>query len=327
MRRLATALFSILGVLLFGAIHASADTYPTKPVRVIVPYGPGGLTDTIARLLADNMRETLGQNVIVENKPGGSGIIAIRELVRSKPDGYTIMIGNVSTNGLTPILLKDRMEMDYDKDVTAIARLANVPALLIANIDFPPKTFKEFIEYARKNPDMVRYGSAGIGAYQQINTEHLASKEKLKMIHIPIKGGGTEIMQNLVSGDIHFTFFNMANSHRLVKDGKIKAFAITTDERHPVTPDIPTLAELGYDQVGVTQWQVAFAPSGVPEDILQKLNDAFNKALKAPKVMEVYKNTGMIPPPPNNAKQAAEWVRAEQKRMRKIVEETGIQVK
>jgi tripartite-type tricarboxylate transporter receptor subunit TctC len=273
------------------------------------------------------MRETLGQNIIIENKPGGSGIIAIRDLVRSKPDGYTIMIGNVSTNGLTPILFRDRMEMDYEKEVTAIARLANVPALIIANIDFPPNSFKEWIEYARKNPEKVRYGSAGIGAYQQINTEHLSKQEGLKMIHIPIKGGGTEIMQNLVSGDVQVTFFNMANSHRLVKDGKIKAFAITTDERHPVAPDIPTLAELGYAHIGVTQWQVAFAPAGVPEEILQKLNDAFNKALKSPKALEVYKNTGMIAPPPNDAKQAAEWVRSEQARLKKIVDETGIVVK
>lgn len=331
MRRLLLASLSVIvgAGLAFGAATPAAaqeDKYPTKPIRMIIPYGPGGLTDTIGRLLAEEMRQTLGQNIIVDNKPGGSGIIAIRDMVRSKPDGYTIMIGNVSTNGLTPILFPRRMEMDYEKEVTAIARLANVPALVIANKDFPPNTLKELIEYARANPERVRYGSAGVGAYQQINTEHLSQREGLKMIHIPIKGGGTEIMQNLISGDIHFTFFNMANSNALVKDGRIKSYAITTDERHPVVPDIPTLAELGYDQVGVTQWQVAFAPSGVPKEILEQLNAAFLKALQAPKVVEVYKNTGMIAPPPNNLDEANAWVRSEQERMKKIIEETGIKV-
>lgn len=327
MRRLAIALLSAVS-LAFAAAPASAqaDKYPSKPIRVIVPYGPGGLTDTIARLLTESLRETLGQNLIVENKPGGSGIIAIRDLVRSAPDGYTIMIGNVSTNGLTPILFRDRMEMDYEKEVTAIANLASSPALIIANKDFPPKTFKEFLEYARKHPEEVRYGSAGIGAYQQINTEHLSSHEKIKMTHIPIKGGGSQIMQSLMNGDIQVTFFNLTNSYPLVKDGKIKAFAITTDERHTLAPEIPTLAELGYAHIGVTQWQAAFVRSDVPEAIRQKLNAAFNKALKEPKVLEVYKNTGTMVPKPQNVKEVSAWVQAEQERMKKIIADTGITV-
>jgi len=327
MRRLAIALVSALALGLAAAPALAQADYPNKPIRVLVPYGPGGLTDMIARLLAESMRETLGQNIIVENKPGGSGIIAIRDLVRSPADGYTIMIGNVSTNGLTPILFRDRMEMDYDKQVTGIANLASAPAVVIANSNFPPNTFKEFIEYARSNPDKVRYGSAGIGAYQQINTEHLSAQEKLKMIHIPIKGGGSEIMQNLMNGDIQVTFFNLTNSARHIKDGKIKGFAITTEERHPLAPDLPTLAELGYAHVGVTQWQAAFSRSDVPAEIREKLNAAFLKALKAPKVIEVYNNTGTIIPKPQNAKEVSDWVSAEQVRMKKIIDETGITVK
>lgn len=322
MRRLALALLSALSLAFAAApALAQAENYPNKPIRIIVPYGPGGLTDVIARLVAEEMRGILGQNMIVDNKPGGSGIIAIRDLVRAKPDGYTIMIGNVSTNGLTPILLAKRLEIDYDKEVTAIARLANVPALLIANINFPPKTFKEFLEYARKNPERVRYGSAGIGAYQQVNTEHLSLQEGLKMIHIPIKGGGSEIMRDLLSGDLNITFFNLANSHQLVKDGRLRAYAVTTDERHPVVPDVPTMAELGYQNVGVTQWQVAFAPSGVPTPILEKLNEAFAKALKAPKVVDAYQKAGIVMPPANDLKQATEWVKSDQQRMKKIVED------
>src|SRR5471032_2980388 len=155
------------------ATDASAQSaYPTKPVRVIVPYAPGGLTDVVARYFAEQMRKNLGQAVYVENKLGASGILAIEEMARAKPDGYTIMIGNISTNGLTPVLLAKKLKIDYDKDVQIIARLADVPVFFLATtVNFAPKTFPEFLSYAKANPGKVRYGSAGVGSYQQVNTE------------------------------------------------------------------------------------------------------------------------------------------------------------
>lgn len=327
-RRILASLAAIaaLGAVLSAAPAAAQETFPSKPIRVIVPYGPGGLTDTVARLLADELRNSLGQNVVVDNRPGATGIIALRDLVRAAPDGHTIFVGNVSTNGLTPILFRDRLELDYDTEVTALARLADVPSLLSVSKEFAPDTFKEFVDYARQNPEKVRYGSAGIGAYQQINFEHLAQQEGLKLTHIPIKGGGGEILQNLIRGDIHVSFSNFVGAQPAVKDGRIKAYAITADERHPSAPDIPTLAELGYGQLGVTQWQVAFAPAKVPTEILERLNAALTKALEAPKVAEVYNNTGMVAPPARNLQETNAWVRDEQQRIGRIVEEAGIKV-
>jgi tripartite-type tricarboxylate transporter receptor subunit TctC len=191
MRGLVRIALSLFGIWLAAGTALAQAPYPNRTIRVLIPYGPGGLTDTVARHYAEQLRKSLGQNVLVENKPGASGIIAIEEMARAKPDGYTIMIGNISTNCLTPVLLSKRMKIDYDRDVQIIARTADAPVFFIATTtNFPPKTFAEFIDYAKKNPEEVRYASAGIGAYQHVNTEILAKRAGgLKLVHIPFKDG------------------------------------------------------------------------------------------------------------------------------------------
>src|SRR5262247_3092837 len=178
--------------------------FPNKPIRVVVPYAPGGLTDVVARLFAEQVRKILNNPVFVENKPGASGILAIEEMARARPDGHTLMIGNISTNGLTPVLLAKKLKIDYERDVQVITPLADVPVFLLATTtNFPPQTFGEFLSHARQHPGKVRYGSAGIGSYQQINTEILARRAGLDLVHIPFKGGGAEILRDLANGDIH----------------------------------------------------------------------------------------------------------------------------
>src|SRR5919197_3259005 len=153
------------------ALEAPAQVpFPSKPIRIVVPYAPGGLTDVVARLFAEQLRKVLGNAVFVENKPGASGILAIEEMARARPDGHTLMIGNISTNGLTPVLLSKKLKIDYDKDVHIVARLVDVPVFFLATTtNFPPKTFAEFLSYAKANPGKLRFGSAGVGSYQQIN--------------------------------------------------------------------------------------------------------------------------------------------------------------
>src|SRR5262249_39844483 len=172
MRRAAWGLALVcLGTLLALTTQAPAQSqFPNKPIRVVVPYAPGGLTDVVARLFAEQVRKILNNPVFVENKPGASGILAIEEMARARPDGHTLMIGNISTNGLTPVLLAKKLKIDYDKDVQIVARLVDVPVFFLATTtDFPPKTFAEFLAYARANPGKVRFGSAGVGSYQQVN--------------------------------------------------------------------------------------------------------------------------------------------------------------
>src|SRR5262249_42689589 len=224
--------------------------YPSKPVKILVPYAAGGLTDVVARLFAEQLRQSLPGAVVVENKPGASGIVAIEEMARARPDGHTLLIGNISTNGLTPVLLAKKMKIDYDKDVQIVARLADAPVFFLATTsDFPPKTFAEFLQYAKERPGKVRYGRAGVGRYQQVNMEMLAKRAGIELLHIPFKDGGAQIIRDLGNGDIQVTWFNITNPVGMMKAGRVRPLAISAPQRLPQYPDIPTMAEVGFPGV------------------------------------------------------------------------------
>ena len=259
MRRLTGILLAILCLALGGGAAFAQGAHPNKTIRVLIPYAPGGLTDVVARYYGDHLRKVFGQNVLVENKPGASGIIAIEEMARAKPDGYTIMVGNISTNCLTPVLLSKRMKIDYDRDVQIISRLADTPVFFMATTtNFPPKTFQEFIAYAKAHPGDVRYASAGIGAYQHVNTEILAKRAGgLDLVHIPFKDGGAGILKDVAGGDTHVSWFNVSNPVGMIKAGRVRPLAVAADARLAAWPDVPTLGELGFKGFRPSQWSAA----------------------------------------------------------------------
>ena len=323
-RTLASAFCLALGV--SGAFAQAA--YPNKTIRVLIPYAPGGLTDVVARYYAEHLRKSLGQNVLVENKPGASGIIAIEEMARAKPDGYTIMVGNISTNCLTPVLLAKRMHIDYDKDVQIIARLADAPVFFIATTtNFPPKTFQEFIAYAKAHPGDVRYASAGIGAYQHVNTEILAKRAGgLDLIHIPFKDGGAGILKDVAGGDTQVSWFNVTNPVGMIKAGKVRPLAVAAEHRLPAWPDVPTLNELGFEGFRPSQWSAAFAPAGVPREIIDKLHEAFAAAAKTPELQAIFEKGGMVAPVDKSADDARAWLKKEMETWRRDLADAGIKV-
>jgi tripartite-type tricarboxylate transporter receptor subunit TctC len=311
-----------------NAADAPAQTqYPSKSIKILVPYAPGGLTDVVARLCAEQLRKVFAHGVIVENKPGASGIIAIEEMARSRPDGHTLMIGNISTNGLTPILLAKRMRIDYDKDVQIVARLADVPVFFLATTtNFPPKTFAEFIAYAKAHPGDVRYASAGIGAYQHVNTEILAKRAGIALLHIPFKDGGPAILTNVANGDIHVSWFNITNPVGMIQRGRVRPLAVAAPQRLPDFPDVPTIAEVGFPGLRAAQWVAAFAPARTPPEIVATLHDAFVKALSAPEVQEAFKKGGMVAPSQSSAEDAKAWLRDEMATWRRDLEEISISI-
>ena len=327
MRGLLRIAVSLAGLWL-ATSAALAQGYPNRPIRVLIPYAPGGLTDTVARHYADQLRKSLGQNVLVENKPGASGIIAIEEMERAKPDGYTIMVGNISTNCLTPVLLAKRMKIDYDRDVQVIARLADAPVFFMATTtNFPPKTFAEFLDYAKKNPEEVRYASAGIGAYQHINTEILAKRAGgLKLIHIPFKDGGAGILKDVAGGDTHVSWFNVTNPVGMIKAGRVRPLAVAAEARLPAWPDVPTLNEVGFSGFRPSQWSAAFAPAGVPKDIIDKLFNALAEAAKTPELQAIFEKGGMIAPNDKSPAEAAAWLKNEMETWRRDIADAGIKV-
>ena len=306
---------------------AAQDKYPVRPIRVLVPYAPGGAVDIVARIVTEDMRQTLGQPFVIENKPGAYGILAIQDMARAAPDGYTLMFGNNNANVITPILYAKKFTINYERDVIPVARLADVPAFLIATRqNFPPTTFAEFIAYAKQNPGQVRYGSVGVGSFPQFDMEILARRAGVELSHIPNRNGASGMLNDLVRGDTQVGFLNLATSGPMVQAGKLRALAMVTEKRLPEYPDIPTLTELGYPDVGTLQWLALFAPGAVPKDVVATLHKAAVAAATSPAVVEKLKAQLMRAVPTASPEDAKAWLASEMALWRKIVAEVKIEV-
>src|SRR5215475_3468993 len=213
MRRVVAGLLSVVCLAFAVAAAAAEDKYPSRPIKVIVPYAPGGATDIVARIVGDAVQKISGQGFVVLNKPGAFGMLALEEMAKSAPDGYTLMVGNVSTNAITPVLFKDKLKINFEKDVVSVTRMATLPSFFIVTAkDFAPKTLAEFIDYTKRNPGKVRYTSAGVGSFPHFDTEIFARRAGLDMVHIPIKAGASGMLNDLVNGDVQAAFINVATT-------------------------------------------------------------------------------------------------------------------
>lgn len=309
-----------------GTAATAQDKYPSKPIKVLVPYAPGGATDIITRVLGEEMRKSLGQSFVVENKSGAFGIPAIEEMARSRPDGYTLMIGNVSTNAITPVLFQKKFTVNFEKDVVSVNRLATLPSfLIVTTTNFPVNNVKEFVEYAKKNPDKVRYGSAGVGSFPHFDMEVFARRAgNLQMVHIPHKTGAAGMLNDLVNGDMQAGFINVATTSAMIKAGKLKPIAVLAEKRLEDYPDVPTLAEAGYPNVGTMHWQSMLAPAATPKDVLATLHKASTEALKAPAVQDAFKKQLISSTPSASVEDAQTWLNSELGTWKKITSEVKI---
>jgi tripartite-type tricarboxylate transporter receptor subunit TctC len=308
-----------------GGPASAQDKFPSKPIKIYVPYAPGGATDYAARLVAEKAKVALGTNIVIENKPGAHGIISIEEMARARPDGYTLMIGNVTTNCITPVLFGNKMSVNYDKDVVAVARLMVTPNVFLVNEAFPAKTFKEFIDYTKKNPGKVRYGSSGIASFPHFDTELLAKRAGLDMIHIPYKGGAGDMVKGIANGEINVTLLSTPVTLPQVKAGTVRAVANIV-RRLPQFPDLPTLEELGYPGVGTDNWSAVFAPAGTPPEILNTLYKAFTDAAKDPFVVDAAGKTGTLIFTADSMQETQKWLRDEMAKWRGITQEVKIEM-
>jgi tripartite-type tricarboxylate transporter receptor subunit TctC len=327
MKRFSGIFLCTLCAALVAAGARAQAPYPSRSVRVLVPYAPGGLTDVVARLYCDQLRKFFAQAVVVENKPGASGIIAIEEMARARPDGHTLMIGNISTNGLTPVLLAKKMRIDYDREVQMVARLADVPVFFLATTrNFPPQTFGEFLAYAKARPGDVRYASAGIGSYQQVNTEILAKRAGISLLHVPFKDGGSGMLRELVSGEVQVSWFNVTNPVGMMKAGRVRALAVAAPQRLAAHPEVPTIAEVGFPGVRAAQWVAAFAPAAVPAEIVETLHHAFVRAALAPEMQDAFQKGGLAAPAQASVGDAKAWLREEMASWKRDIAELDIVV-
>ena len=317
-----------LAALVLGMPTAHAqDKYPSRTVKVIVPYAPGGATDITARIVCDELQKLTGQPFVVINKPGAFGMVAIDEMAKSAPDGYTLMVGNVSTNAITPIIYASKMTTDYAKSVVAVTNLIDVPAFLLATTanDFPPKTVKEFIEYAKKNPGKVRYGTVGIGSYPHYDMAYFAKRAgDLDLVGLPNKNGASGVIQDMLRGDAEAAFLNVASTAGQVKAGKFRALAVVNHTRLAEYPDIPTMKEAGFADVGTVAWNGMFAPAATPAPVLEALFNDVTKALQAPELVEKFKKQNFNIVPNKSVADARFWLAGEIKHWRSITEAVKI---
>ncbi len=256
---------------------ALAQSYPTKPITLIVPFAAGGPTDVIARIVGEHMSKTLGQQIVVENVAGAGGTTGITRGAQATADGYTIMMGHMGTHGAAPALYAN-LKYDPTKDFEPIGMAAGTPILIVAKKDFAPKNLKEFVEYLKTNQDKVNQAHAGVGSVSHITCTMLNSQLGIKTTQVAYSGTGPAL-NDLVSGQVDYMCDQIVNLVEQIKGGAIKAYAIATPERSPALPDVPTTKEAGLPEYQVTAWNAMFAPKGTPKDIVAKLTDALAKAL------------------------------------------------
>ena len=275
-----------------AALDASAQTYPNRPIRLIVPYAPGGATDAMARVYAQKYQEAWGQPMLVENRAGAGGNIGAEVAAKSPPDGYTILL-NTSGQAVAPGLYK-KLNYDPVKDLAPITQLVGTSLVLVVSPQLPVSTPKELIALASAQPGKLNFGSTGIGSAPHLNGEMFKAAEKLDVTHVPYKGDA-QVFPALISNEVQFAFVPPQSGLMLIKSGKVKALATTGSRRSASLPELPTLVEAGVPGVEYNGWVGLFTPSGTPRDIQQKIADEAARMLRMPEVMKYNPGWGVEP--------------------------------
>src|SRR5882724_1947429 len=281
-------LFRIFAALvLLGALPAAAqDSYPSRPVKIVVPYAPGGATDIIARILGQRLTESLGQSFIVENRPGASGNLALESVAKAAPDGYTLLVGNVSTNTINENTFAQQLQIKPSRDLVGIAKLVEIPHIIATTAAFPANSVADLIALAKKDPGKINYASAGLGSYPHLDMEKLMRTAGFQMTHIPYKGGAGQMIPAIIAGEAPVAFLNLSSALPHIRSGRIKAIATVAPERLAELPNVPTMAEQGFPGIGTNAWQGMFAPAATPKPIIDRIYQSVAAVLSNPQMKE-----------------------------------------
>jgi len=322
-------LHAVAGVTLLAsalALPAAAQSpaaYPSRPVRLVVPFPPGGPLDIVGRTIAQKLTEAWGQSVVVDNRPGAGGNIGADLVAKSPPDGYTILMGALSTHAVNPSLYA-KMPYDAVKDFAPITLVAITPNVLVVNASLPVSSAREFVAYAKANSGKLAFGSGSNGSAGHLAGELFKVETGTDIVHVPYKGGAPAT-QALLAGDTQFMFDNLANAMPQVKAGKLKALAVTTAERSKLAPDLPTMAEAGLPGFDISTWFGLLAPAGTPQEVIAKWNAEVTKILNSPDMRERLTAQG-AEPAPMTPDQFAAFIRSEIPKYARIVKASGAKV-
>jgi tripartite-type tricarboxylate transporter receptor subunit TctC len=320
-RRCARGLLAALVCLAACDAVAADSAYPLRPVRFIVPFAPGGSTDTLARTLAQKLSEALGQQVVVDNRSGGNGNIGTELVARAAPDGHTIVLGYIANLGIGPSLYA-KLPFDPVKDFAPVTLLAVAPNILVAHPSVPVKNVRELVAYAKANPNKVNYASAAVASLGHLAGELLNSSAGIQMQHVPYKGSGQAVI-DLLAGQVQVMVSGMSSVMPHIRGGKLRPLAVTGAQRSPAVPEVPTIAEAGYPGFEASAWYSVMAPAGTPKPVVARLNGEILRALKMPEVKDRLENVG-FEIVGSSPEQCGTYIRNEIVKWAKVVKASGI---
>jgi tripartite-type tricarboxylate transporter receptor subunit TctC len=308
-----------VSVLAGFAQTATAQAYPVKPIRVIVPYAAGGATDLTARLVGQKMQAVFKQTVIVENRPGAGGVIGADAVAKAAPDGYTVLVGVPAEMAILRHMQK--LQYDVPRDFAPVSLAAITPLILVVHPSLPVRTVKELVAFVRARPGQINYASAGTGGVQHLAAELLKITTKIDMTHVPYKGAAP-VMPDLIGGHIPLFFSGMPPAMPHVKAGKLRALAVTTTKRSPAAPEVPTMVESGIPGFDISNWFAYFVPAGTPADIISRLNGEVNKALRFQDVKDKLASVG-AETVGTTPEELGKFVQAETEKFAKLIKASG----
>jgi len=311
-----------LSLLLAAAAPAAAQGYPAKPVRLILPFPPGGPSDILGRALSQKLGEQLGQPVLSDNRPGAGGNLGMEVAAKSPPDGYAIVLAS-PTVAISPSLYK-KLNYDVQKDFAPISMVASIPNIVVVHLSVPAKTLKELIQLARRNPGKLNFGTSGAGSTTHLSVEILKNLAQLDMVHVPYKGQGLALV-GLLSGQVDLAIMAVPSALGMVQAGKVRPLAVLSAQRVPSVPNVPTSKEAGVDDFEVSVWFGILAPAATPREIIARLNAELHKALAAPDLRERLAANG-IEPVTGTPEQLSGFIRSETLRYAKVIKAANIAV-
>lgn len=318
---IAIAVLGAVAVLAYLSAAAGAETYPAKPVKVIVNVAPGGGVDTTTRIVGEKLHAHFSQPFVIENRPGAGGNIGAEVVYQAAPDGYTLLSSSPSPLSINGSLYK---KLNFDPTgFEVVAMMSRIPNVLVVRADFPAKTVQEFISYAKANPGKLNFASQGIGTASHLTAELFMSVSGTRLIHVPYKGGTAGAVTDLVAGHVDLSFIQFSAVHELHRDGKVRVLAVATDKRIEALPDIPTMADTGLPQVVSETWNAISAPPKTPAAVVDSLNAAINAALQMPDVKARFRDLQLLAGGGSPA-ETKKFVADERETWAKVIREAGV---
>jgi tripartite-type tricarboxylate transporter receptor subunit TctC len=315
---------ALLTVLLvsYPALAFGQASYPNRPVRMIVPFAPGGASDFVARIISPKLSELLGQQIVVDNRPGASGNIGMEAAARAPADGYTIYLGNIGTIAINPAIFPN-LSVNPQRDFVPITEVADVPSILVANPSVPANSVAELVALAKWKPGELNFASPGSSTLNRLEMEHFMKLANLKIVHIPYKGGAGPAVIGLLGGETQVMFVTLSSAMAFIQAGKLKALGISTAKRIDALPQVPTMSEAGYPEMVSSSWQGIFVPAGTPRPIVEKLHAALLATLDSQEIRQRFAGGGVNVVTSKTPEDFGSFVAAETTRWGKLAKESG----